>query len=175
MHRNSENVSLKQGRIAMLAKQSPEMGFTSLIHHLDIEWLCEAYWKTRKDGAPGVDGETWASYGEHLESNLEGLIGRLKSHSYRAPAVRRKHIPKAGSPGETRPLGIPTLEDKVLQRAVAMLLEPIYETDFSDCSYGFRKGRSAHQALDALWKEAMNINGGWILELDIRKFFDHAY
>ena len=178
MHRNSENVSLKQGRIAMLAKQSPEMGFTSLIHHLDIEWLCEAYWKTRKDGAPGVDGETWASYGEHLESNLEGLIGRLKSHSYRAPAVRRKHIPKAGSPGETRPLGIPTLEDKVLQRAVAMLLEPIYETDFSDCSYGFRKGRSAHQALDALWKEAMNINGGWILELDIRKFFDeidHAH
>jgi RNA-directed DNA polymerase len=172
MHRNSENVSLKQGRIATLAKQSPEMGFTSLIHHVDIEWLCEAYWLTRKDGAPGIDGETWASYGEHLRSNLEGLIGRLKSNGYRAPAVRRKHIPKPGSPGETRPLGIPTLEDKVLQRAVVMLLEPIYETDFSDCSYGFRKGRSPHQALDSLWKEAMSISGGWILELDIRKFFD---
>ena len=178
MHRNSENVSLKQGRIATLAKQSPEMGFTSLIHHLNTEWLCEAYWQTRKDGAPGIDGETWASYGEHLEINLEGLIGRLKSNSYRAPAVRRKHIPKAGSLGETRPLVIPTLEDKVLQRAVVMLLEPIYETDFSDRSYGFRKGRSPHQALDVLWNVAMNINGGWILELDIRKFFDeidHAH
>ena len=177
MRRNSENVSLKQGRIATLAKQSPEMGFTSLMHHLNIEWLCEAYWLTRKDGAPGVDGETWISYGEHLESNLKSLIERLKTNSYRAPAVRRKHIPKAGSPGETRPLGIPTLEDKVLQRAVVMLLEPIYETDFSDCSYGFRKGRNAHQALEVLWKEAMS-NGGWILELDIRKFFDeidHAH
>ena len=110
----------------MLAKQSPEMGFTSLIHHLDIEWLCEAYWKSRKGGASGVDGETWRNYGEQLEANLRNLIARLKANSYRAPAVLRKHIPKAGSPGETRPLGIPTLEDKVLQRAVMMLLEPIY-------------------------------------------------
>ena len=172
MHRNSESVLLKQGRIATLAKQSADMGFTSLMHHLNTEWLLEAYWLTRKDGAPGIDGETWASYGEQLESNLEQLIGRLKANSYRAPAVRRKHIPKAGSPGETRPLGIPTLEDKVLQRAVVMLLEPIYETDFSDCSYGFRKGRSAHQALDALRHESMSISGGWIVELDIRKFFD---
>ena len=163
---------MKQGRIATLAKQSPEMGFTSLIHHLDTEWLFEAYWQTRKDGAPGVDGETWTSYGEQLESNLERLIGRIKANNYRAPAVRRKHIPKAGSPGETRALGIPTLEDKVLQRAVVMLLEPIYETDFSDNSYGFRKGRSAHQALQSLWGEASSIGGGWIVELDIRKFFD---
>ena len=172
MHRNSENVSMKQGRIATLAKQSPEMGFTSLIHHLDTEWLLEAYWQTRKDGAPGVDGETWTSYGEQLESNLECLIARIKANNYRAPAVRRKHIPKAGSPSETRALGIPTLEDKVLQRAVVMLLEPIYETDFSDSSYGFRKGRSAHQALQLLWDEASSIGGGWIVELDIRKFFD---
>lgn len=178
MHRNSENVSLKQARIATLAKQSPEMGFTSLIHHLDTEWLCEAYWLTRKDGAPGADGETWISYGEALKENIEGLLLRLKTNSYRAPAVRRKHIPKAGSPGETRPLGIPTLEDKVLQRAVAMLLEPIYETDFSDQSYGFRRGRNAHQALESLWQEAWSKGGGWILELDIRKFFDeidHAH
>ncbi len=178
MRRNSENVSLKQVRIATLAKQSPAMGFTSLIHHLDTEWLCEAYWLTRKDGAPGIDGQTWTSYGEHLESNLKDLLGRLKANSYRAPAVRRVHIPKAGSPGEMRPLGIPTLEDKILQRALVMLLEPIYEIDFNDCSYGFRKGRSAHQAIDALWQESMNKAGGWILELDIRKFFDeidHAH
>lgn len=172
MRRNSENVSLKQARIAMLAKQSPAMGFTSLMHHLDTEWLCEAYWKTRKDGAPGVDGETWDSYGKQLEENLGNLVARLKAKSYRAPAVLRKHIPKAGSPGETRPLGIPTLEDKVLQRAVVMLLEPIYETEFSDFSYGFRKGRSAHQALEALRQAATHRGGGWILELDIRKFFD---
>ena len=94
MHRNSKNVSLKQERIATLAKQSPDMGFTSLMHHLDTEWLCEAYWQTRKDGAPGVDGETWTSYGEELRGNLEKLIERLKTNSYRAPAVRRKHIPK---------------------------------------------------------------------------------
>lgn len=178
MLRNSKNVSLKQARIALLAKQSPEMGFTSLIHHLDTEWLCEAYCKTRKDGAPGIDGETWEHYGEQLEENLRNLIARLKANSYRAPAVLRKHIPKAGSPGETRPLGIPTLEDKVLQRAVVMLLEPIYETDFSDCSYGFRKGRSPHQALEALRQMATHKGGGWILELDIRKFFDeidHAH
>ena len=178
MHRNSENVSLKQGRIATLAKQSPEMGFTSLIHHMDIEWLCEAYWLTRKDGAPGIDGETWTHYGENLESNLENLLSLLKSNSYRAPAVRRKHIPKAGNSGETRPLGIPSFEDKVLQRAVVMLLEPIYELDFLDCSYGFRKGRSAHQAVEALWQQSTSIAGGWILELDIRKFFDeidHAH
>lgn len=174
MHRNSNSVSLEQARIAELAKQSPEMGFTSLIHHLDRDWLCEAYWRTRKDSAPGVDGQTWAEYGQDLEANLCSLLERLKIQRYRAPAVRRKHIPKAGRPGETRPLGIPTLEDKVLQRAVAMLLEPIYEQDFSDDSYGFRVGRSAHQALECLWRQAMGISGGWVLELDIRKFFDEV-
>jgi len=174
MHRNSNSVSLEQARIAELAKQSPEMGFTSLIHHLDRDWLSEAYWRTRKDGAPGVDGQTWAEYGQELEANLNSLLERLKAKRYRAPAVRRKHIPKAGRPGETRPLGIPTLEDKVLQRAVAMLLEPIYEQDFSDDSYGFRAGRSAHQALESLWRQAMGISGGWVLELDIRKFFDEV-
>ena len=92
--------------------------------------------------------------------------------------MRRVHIPKGGSATETRPIGIPTLEDKVLQRAVAMLLEPIDEQDCYDCSFGFRPGRSAHQALEALWKQAMDSHGGWILEVDIRKFFDtldHAH
>jgi group II intron reverse transcriptase/maturase len=154
------------------------MGFTSLAHLMDIDWLQEAYRRTRKDGAAGVDGMTAEQYEAKLKSNLEGLIERVKAGTYRAPPVRRVHIPKGNSPSERRPIGIPTLEDKVLQRAVAMVLEPIYEQDFYDCSFGFRPGRSAHQALEVLWKQTMNSHGGWILEVDIRKFFDtldHAH
>jgi len=172
MRRNSSSVSLKQQRIAELAKQSPQMGFPSLAYHMDIEWLHDAYRNTRKDGAAGVDGLTAAEYEQDLDGNLRRLLDRAKSGTYRAPPVRRAHIPKAGSATETRPIGIPTLEDKVLQRAVVMLLEPIYETAFHDGSYGFRPGRSAHQALESLWKQAMDKRGGWILEVDIRKFFD---
>jgi RNA-directed DNA polymerase len=175
---NSQSVSTKQQRIAELAKRSPPMGFTSLAYLMDIDWLREAFQRTRKDGAPGVDGQTWAEYAENLEANLQSLLDRAKSGTYRAPPVRRVHIPKPGAPSETRPIGIPTLEDKVLQRAVVMLLEPIYEHDFYDGSYGFRRGRSAHQALAALWKQTMASGGGWILEVDIRKFFDtldHAH
>lgn len=148
------------------------MGFTSLAHLMDIDWLREAFYRTRKNGAPGVDGETWHAYAENLESNLQNLLDRAKSGTYRAPPVRRVYIPKAGSLTETRPIGIPTLEDKLLQRAVVMLLEPIYEQDFHPGSFGFRPGRSAHQALEAIWKQSMNQAGGWILEVDIRKFFD---
>jgi len=169
---NSESVSTKQQRIAALAKRSAQMGFTSLAYRMDIDWLREAFHRTRKDGAPGVDGQTWAEYAENLEGNLQSLLDRAKSGIYRAPPVRRVHIPKAGSNTETRPIGIPTLEDKVLQRAVVMLLEPIYEQDFHAGSYGFRPKRSAHQALESLWQQAMDIGGGWILEVDIRKFFD---
>jgi group II intron reverse transcriptase/maturase len=154
------------------------MGFTSLAYLMDIDWLREAFYRTRKDGAPGVDGQTWAEYAEHLEEYLPSLLDRAKSGTYRAPPVRRAYIPKAGSETERRPIGIPTLEDKVLQRGVVMLLEPIYEQDFSDSSYGFRPGRSAHQALEALWQQTMRSGGGWILEVDIRKFFDtldHAH
>src|SRR3954447_14571665 len=172
MHRNSTTVSTKQERLAALAKQSPLMAFTSLAHLMDIDWLKEAYRRTRKDGAAGVDGVTADEYEQKLEFNLQCLLVRVKSGAYRAPPVRRVHIPKGGSTTETRPIGIPTLEDKVLQRAVVMLLEPLYEQDFLDCSYGFRPGRSAHQALAALWKQAMDSHGGWILEVDIRKFFD---
>ena len=174
MRRHSEHVLLKQARIAELAKQTPAMGFYSLMHHLDMEWLMEAYWRTRKDGAPGVDRQTWEAYGQELEGNLRRLIERLKAKRYRAPPVLRKYIPKGGKAGEYRPLGIPTLEDKVLQRAVVMLLEPIYAEDFSDDSYGFRTGRSPHQAVEAIWRQAMKIQGGWVLELDIRKFFDEV-
>ena len=144
---NSTSVFTKQQRIAELAKRSPKMGFTSLAYLMDIEWLCAAFYRTRKDGAPGVDGQTWIDYAKNLESNLQSLLDRAKSGTYRAPPVRRVHIPKGGSTTETRPIGIPTLEDKVLQRAVVMLLEPIYEQDFHPGSYGFRPQRSAHQAL----------------------------
>jgi RNA-directed DNA polymerase len=175
MHRNSTIVSTKQKRIAALAKQSPEMAFTSLAYLMDIDWLKEAYRRTRKDGAVGVDGVTAEQYEQDLEGNLQSLLDRAKSGTYKAPPVRRVHIPKGGSSTETRPLGIPTLEDKVLQRAVIMLLEPIYEQDFLDCSYGFRPGRSAHQALASFRDQAMTgrPKGGWVLEVDIRKFFDY--
>ena len=178
MHRNVSPVSTKQQRIATLAKQSPQMGFTSLAYLMDSAWLHEAFQRTRQDGAAGVDGLTATEYEANLEVNLQTLLDRAKAGTYRAPPVRRVHIPKGGSTTETRPIGIPTLEDKVLQRAVVMLLEPIYEQDFYDCSYGFRPGRSAHQALAALWKQTMDSHGGWILEVDIRKFFDtldHAH
>ncbi len=178
MPSNLNDVSTKQERIATLAKQSPEMGFTSLAYLMDIEWLHEAYRRTRKDGAVGVDGQTASDYEQSLESNLQSLLDRAKSGRYRAPPVRRVHIPKGGSKNETRPIGIPTLEDKVLQRAVAMLLEPVYEQDFMDCSYGYRPKHSAHGALESLWKQTMDMQGGWVLEVDIRRFFDtldHAH
>ena len=166
-----ESVSTKQQRIAELARQAPEMAFTSLSHHIDLDWLHEAYRRTRKDGAAGIDGQTAKEYEANLEENLRSLLNRAKSgDGYKAPPVRRVYIPKGD--GGSRPLGIPTFEDKVLQRAVVMVLEPIYEQDFLDCSYGFRPRRSAHQALQAGWKQLMDMGGGWVLEVDIRKFFD---
>ena len=165
-------VSTKQQRIAELARNGPEMAFTTLAHHIDINWMHMAYAQTRKDGAVGVDGQTAADYENNLKGNLQDLLDRAKSGTYVAPPVRRVHIPKAGSPTETRPLGIPTFEDKILQRAVLMVLEPVYETDFLDASHGFRPGRGAHGALDSLWKQAMNLGCCWIVDVDLRKFFD---
>jgi len=167
-----EDVFTKRQRIAELARNAPDMAFTNLAHHIDIDWLLTAYIQTRKDGAVGVDGQTAADYEANLMGNLQNLLDRAKSGAYVAPPVRRVHIPKAGSPGETRPLGIPTFEDKVLQRAVLMVLEPVYETDFSDASHGFRPGRGAHGALDSLWKQTMELGCGWIVDVDLRKFFD---
>lgn len=155
----------------MLAKQAPQMSFTTLAHHMDLDWLREAYRRTRKDAAVGVDGQTGAAYAAKLDENLGSLLNRAKSGRYRAPPVRRVHIPK-GKGNETRPIGIPTFEDKVLQRAVVMVLEAVYEQDFLDCSYGFRPGRSAHQALEALRSLIMTMRGCWLVEVDIRKFFD---
>jgi group II intron reverse transcriptase/maturase len=148
------------------------MVWTTLAHHIDLEWLREAYRRTRKDAAVGVDGVSAREYEEALEANLTQLLQQLKTGGYQAPAVRRVHIPKEGAQNKTRPIGIPTLSDKVLQRAVLMVLEPIYEQDFLDCSYGFRPGRGAHRALEALWKGLMDIEGGWVIDLDIQSFFD---
>jgi retron-type reverse transcriptase len=142
------------------------MAITSLSHHIDIDWMREAYRRTRKDGATGVDGQTADEYASDLEDDLRSLLDRAKSGAYRAPPVRRVHIPK-GDGSQTRPIGIPTFEDKILQRAVAMALEAVYEQDFLDCSYGFRPGRSAHDALDALRDELMGMEGGSVVEVDI--------
>ena len=171
MPRNLENVLTTQQRIAELAQRSPDVAFFSLAHYIDIQWLEEAYHRTRKDGAAGIDDVTGKQYAESLNDNLQNLLNRLKSGTYKAPPVKREHIPK-GTGNETRPIGIPTFEDKIVQRAIVMLLEPVYEHDFHDGSYGFRPRRSAHQALDAVWKTTMGVNGGWVLEVDIRQFFD---
>jgi len=149
------------------------MAFTSLNHHLDLLWLHEAYLRVRRDGAVGVDGLTADDFDKDLEGNLRSLLERAKSGTYQAPPVRRAYIPKGDPTGELRPLGIPTFEDKVLQRAVLMVLEPIYEQDFYDCSFGFRPGRNAHQALDVLWQSLTEVQGGWVYEVDIRKYFDN--
>jgi group II intron reverse transcriptase/maturase len=166
-----KSVLTVQQRIATLAQRSPDFAFFSLAHHIDLDWLETAYHRTRKDGAAGIDDVNGRQYAENLTENLQNLLDRLKSGTYKAPPVKRKHIPK-GTSGETRPIGIPTFEDKIVQRAVVMLLEPIYEHDFHDGSYGFRPGRSAHQALQAVWDTTMEMTGGWVLEVDIRKFFD---
>jgi len=163
-------VSTRLERIAKLAKRSPSMVISTLAHHIDVDMLREAHRLTRKDGALGVDGQNAKSYAVNLEDNLQSLLDRAKSGTYRAPPVRRVHIPKAN--GETRPLGIPTFEDKVLQRAVAMVLQAVYEQDFLDCSYGFRPKRSAHDLLEALWVKTTTMAGGWLIEIDIRKYFE---
>ena len=167
----SGTVSTRLERIAKLAKDTPKVALRTLAHHIDIDLLREAYRLTRKDGAVGVDGQTAAAYAMKLETNLRSLLDRAKSGTYVAPPVRRVYIPK-GDGKETRPLGIPTFEDKVLQRAVAMVLGAVYEQDFLDCSYGFRPGRSAHHLLEELWRTTMNMAHVWIVEIDIRKYFD---
>ena len=170
---NLESISTRLQRIAHLAREDRSRVLVSLAHHIDVALLREAYRLTRKDGAPGVDGQTAAAYGENLEENLQDLLGRFKSGRYKAPPVRRAYIPKGGDPSKKRPIGMPTFEDKILQRAVAMVLEAVYEQDFLDCSYGFRPGRSAHQAIRCLWQGLTEMGGGWVVEADIRSFYDN--
>ena len=167
----SNSISTKQLRIATLAKQITDGAITSLSHHMDLDWLMEATKKTRKKGAVGVDGVTAKEYAENLEDNLQSLLNRAKSGRYRAPPVRRAYIPKANK-NELRGIGIPGYEDKILQRAVKMLIEPVYEQEFYDFSYGFRPQRSPHHALKALNDGLWDMDGGWVLEVDVQSFFD---
>ena len=164
------DISPRLERIAKLARQMPDTALRTLAHHIDVDFLREAYRRTRKSGAPGVDGRTAAEYEQNLDANLASLLDRFKSGLYRAPAVRRVHIPKGK--GKTRPIGIPTIEDKVLQRAVAMVLGEVYEQDFKSFSWGFRPGKRMHDALSGLRDGLMDNGGGWVLEVDIESFFD---
>jgi RNA-directed DNA polymerase len=159
-------------RVRQAAKKDKQLRFTALLHHIyNLETLRIAYFCLKKEAAPGVDGETWRHYGEELEANLPNLSERLKRGAYRAKPVRRAYIPK--DDGRQRPLGVTALEDKIVQRAAVAVLNAIYETDFLGFSYGFRPGRSQHQALDALYTGLLTKKVSWVLDLDIRGFFDH--
>jgi RNA-directed DNA polymerase len=177
------NVSRTQGRISMssalerirqAARREKGQRFTALLHHVyNVEQLKAAYFGIKRDAAAGIDGATWRQYGERLESNLLDLSERIKRGAYRAQPVRRAYIPKAGEPGKLRPLGVLVLEDKIVQRATAEVLSSLHEQDFVNFSYGFRPGRSPHQALDALSVGIMRRKVNWVLDADIRGFFDN--
>ncbi len=158
-------------RIRQAARRDRKQRFTALLHHVyDIGRLRSAYLALERGAAPGVDGETWQHYGEDLETNLQDLSARLKRGAYRAKPVRRAYIPKAD--GWQRPLGVPTLEDKIVQRSVVEVLNAIYEIDFLGFSYGFRPKRSPHRALDAVSVGVQRSKVNWVLDADIRGFFD---
>ena len=158
-------------RIRQAACRDKQLRFTTLWHHVyDIEHLRGAYFSLKRNAAPGVDGETWRHYGEQLEENLQVLSDRLKRGAYRAKPVKRAYIPKPD--GRQRPLGVTTLEDKIVQRATVEVLNAIYETDFLGFSYGFRPGRSPHDALNALYAGIMTRKVSWVLDADIRGYFD---
>jgi RNA-directed DNA polymerase len=160
-------------RVRQAATRDKKQRFTALFHHIyDVERLRAAFYAIKKNAAAGVDGETWEHYVENLEANLQDLSHRLKRGAYRAKPVRRVYIEKVGKPGELRPLGVPALEDKVVQRATVEVLNAIYEQDFLGFSYGFRPGRSPHEALDALAVGIGTRKVSWVLDADIRKFYD---
>jgi RNA-directed DNA polymerase len=167
--RAGDDVSHALDRVREVARKDKDARFTALLHHVDLDRLRSAYWAIRPQAAPGVDGVTWGAYGQDLEANLQDLHERVHAGRYRARPSRRVYIPKAD--GRLRPLGIASLEDKILQRAVVEVLNAIYEVDFLGFSYGFRPGRGPHDALDALatgiWRKRVN----WVLDADIRDFF----
>jgi RNA-directed DNA polymerase len=157
-------------RVRHVAQTDKEVRFTALLHHVSVDRLRAAYRALEPKAAPGVDGVTWQAYGQDLEANLQDLHGRVHRGSYRPRPSRRVYIPKAD--GRQRPLGIASLEDKVLQRATVEVLNAIYETDFVGFSYGFRPGRSPHRALDALAAAIVRKKVNWVLDADIRGFYD---
>jgi group II intron reverse transcriptase/maturase len=155
--------------VRQVARKDSKARFTALLHHVDLDRLRAAYWALRPQAAAGVDGVTWRDYGQDLEANLRDLHGRVHRGSYRPRPSGRAYLPKAD--GRLRPLGIAALEDKLLQRAVVEVLGAIYETDFLGFSYGFRPGRSPHDALDALAVGIRRRKVNWVLDADIRDFF----
>jgi len=173
MPRNREMVATKLQRIAEKARTEPNCRFTSLFHLMNVEMLRECFRELRKDAAAGIDKVTKQEYGQNLEENLKVLVGKLHRMSFIPLPVRRVYIQKPGS-GKKRPLGIPALEDKLVQAGLARILSVIYEEDFIEDSYGFRPGRGCHDALRALSKE---VEGGWvhyIVDADIKGFFDNV-
>ena len=158
-------------RIAEQSARNPDLVFTTLAHHMTVEFLREAFTRVRRNAAPGIDGVTWQAYEVNLSANLKALHQRLREGCYRAPAVRRVWINKED--GRRRPIGVPTLEDKIVQRAVAMLLEAVYEPLFKDFSYGSRPGRSPHRALSYLRTQCLDLNINWIVDADISGYFDN--
>jgi len=164
------SVSTRQQHIASIAKKYTDSPLTTLHHHMDMLWMYEAFKRVKNTSATGVDKVTVEEYAQNLEENLAELLEKAKSGKYRAPPVKRAYIPK--NEKEKRPIGIPTTENKVLERAVVMLLEPIYEAEFHDVSYGFRPRRSAHQGLERIRKVLTEMGGGWVVDVDVRKYFD---
>ncbi len=166
-----QTVSTKLHRIAEQAVQYPQMVFSTIMHHVDVDFLREAYRRTRKDATPGADGVTAAEYALNLEENLQNLYERMRGGRYEAPPVLRAWLDKED--GSKRPIGVPQFEDKIVQRAVSMLLGAIYENDFYDFSYGFREGHNPHQAIGTLREWCMKLNIGWIVDADVSGFFDN--
>jgi len=167
-----ENGQNELDRVREAARREGKLRFTALLHHVTVDLLRDSYHSLKKQAAPGVDGVTWEEYGQTLEARLSDLHGRIHRGAYRAKPSRRVWIPK--SDGRQRPLGIAALEDKVVQHAVGTVLNQIWEEDFRDFSYGFRPGRSQHNALDALWVGIARKKVNWVLDLDIRAFLDTA-
>src|SRR5437879_2056151 len=173
MHRMQGRARVKQAleRIRQAAEREKGGKLTSLLHHIySVDTLREAYYRLEREASPGVDGITWRQYGENLDANLQELSGRLARGAYRASPVQRVYIPKPD--GRQRPIGVPVLEDKIVQRATVAVVNQVYEGDFLDFSYGFRPGRSAHDALEALDKAIWNQKVNWVLDADVRSFFD---
>jgi len=157
-------------RVRKIAKSDKKMQFTNLMHHISsIDRLRSAYFLMKKAASAGIDGETWASYGEDLEANLQSLQDRLQKGGYRAKPVRRVFIAKAD--GKQRPLGVPVLEDKIVQRSAVEVLNAIYENDFLDTSFGYRPGKGQHNCLDVLYVGLRTKRVNWVLDADIRGFF----
>jgi len=168
--RDGRGVSTKLSVITLRAREDPKCKFTSLAHLLTADFLKECFWELKRDKAPGIDGVTWGEYEENLDENVEDLVVRLKAKRYRPQPVKRVYIPKPN--GDRRPLGIPAIEDKIVQLAIKKILEAIFEEDFIDVSYGFRPSRSCHDALDMIDKTIMTQPVNYVVDMDIAKFFD---